>query len=95
MAPLTPEGSDTVRLLTFTESWDARLTLPEAVAEPGQDFYEVWIPIMWEDGVGHSIEDADDWKDDVIPAASQSEAEAIATLAFGSAEERGWVVQAA
>lgn len=87
-------------LLTFDESWQARLALPEPVIEPEDAeklrFYTVWIPITWGDSPrSASIEDADDWKDDVVVAASLWEAEQICTHAFGPASERLWEVEAA
>lgn len=87
-------------LLTLQQSWQARLALPEPVIEP-QDaeklrFYTVWIPVTWGDSpMTSDVSEADDWKDDVIPAASLQEAEAIAAHALGSAEITKWEVEEA
>jgi hypothetical protein len=76
-------------LLTFAESWERRLTLPPAVIDPDDDpelrSWSVWIPITWE-GTERtdSVEDADDWKDDIIIAASWKEANEIALSTFGA-----------
>jgi hypothetical protein len=91
-------------LLTSAQSWDLRFQLPEADTLPaGHLWWTVWIPVRWPDSddltAESGFEDVDDWKDDVIPASSKEEAEALIQAAivhlFGDGVDCGVQVEAA
>jgi hypothetical protein len=85
-------------LLTYTEfglaANSSQIDKGHLPVPAGTQLYFCWVPITWGDSPRTAVvDDCDDWKDVLYPAASLREAEAIALDAFGPRAE--FVVEAA
>lgn len=88
METLTPEGSEGLVLLTIRqfhslqESEQGRklhdISKPVTLKE-GESYYLGYVPVIWDNELVFSVEDADDWREvDIV--GTMSEAEALTAL---------------